>query len=106
MRRSHSILLVLAMLATPFAMAAGAASAARVSCPICGTRHVGAAACECPMHRGPQLPNASFASPLAPTAPAGSIKLEPPTAARASFAHAIIAVTPGVTAPPFTPPRS
>jgi hypothetical protein len=106
MRRLYAFLLILALLATPFAMAAGATYSARVSCPICGTRHVGAAACECPMHRKAQLPNAAFVSPLAPTAPASPANIAPPVAARASFVALTFSVTRGFFAPPFAPPRS
>jgi hypothetical protein len=118
MRRAHAILVILTLLATPFALAAGVDSCAAgtyANCPICASaQHGKMAACNCPMRRSgkcgsgsqSQFPDFALAAPLAPTAPLPFFQMNAPSSARAEWAETQAASAAGFFAPPFAPPRS
>lgn len=132
MRRVHAILVIVAVLAAPWALVARSFAAESSGCNgyCCPTRgphshhlhgaqnapaqaadmqcHHGNAGrmLDCSMHSGHQALDYGLLSPLAPTSPSLQQEIAPPAASRRAQAMRAVALSQGFLAAPFEPPRS
>jgi hypothetical protein len=131
MQRAQAILLVLALLATPFSLLARASSGIASECnnmccllhgPHSAHSHASAAsskedsmACHhgeaghlmrCSMKAGHHTMDYGFFVSIAPTAPSAFVRASSPDQTRVAFTRSTDSLLSGFTAPPFQPPRS
>jgi hypothetical protein len=122
MRRVQSILVVVALLATPLALLGRADSGEQSQCSrmcclirgahsgkakprrcICGVQ---AQKLQCAMKPIPRTPDYGFNAPIAPTAPSPLVSLAAPPTKRAALVSIAQMIPSGFSPVPFQPPRS
>lgn len=111
MRRIQALLVILALLAIPLALFASASCCCQITCPMCAATDGNATHYSCPMRASgtngkAQLPDFSFAAPLAPTVPQPFFRVTRPMTARAFQPELILVLSQGFLLPPFAPPKS
>lgn len=114
MRRAQALLVILALLATPLAVFAGASCCCQQTCPICAAmQHGKMAHCSCPMYNAKcgmngktQLPDFALVSGLAPTMPLPFFDFPAPSLSRSAIFENMPALSHGFVSPPFAPPRT
>jgi len=131
MRRAQAIIVIIALLATPLALLARAASAGEPGCNrMCCLQHGGHSShmhhpmkssavqgafcphsgshqdCRCVMRAGDQRVDYGFLAPVAPTAPSSIISVVIPDASRVFSSPYAELSAPGFLSAPFEPPRA
>jgi hypothetical protein len=131
MRRTQAIVIVIALLASPFSLLArasfGMGSDCNNLCCLIHGSHVGHAhmattkapqsdmachhgevghAIECTMKAGHNGPDFGFFAPIALTSPSALVTLTSPSQSRAAFTRPNDLIVSGVLEAPFEPPRS
>jgi hypothetical protein len=119
MRRAQSILVIVALMATPFALLARTASGEQAQCSrvccvvrrghsakprrcICG---VPAQNLQCAMKSIPHTPDYGLNAPIAPTEPSPLVSLAAPETRRGAFVSIAKMIPSGFSSVPFEPPR-
>jgi hypothetical protein len=113
MRRTKSILVIVALLAIPLApiawgMACEASSAPMMCClPHATHSQQGKPMmCHCPMKSGKHLPDVGLIAPIPPATPAAFTRINAPEDARRTFVAFSQSTASGFLPAPFEPPRA
>jgi len=113
MRRIEAMLVVIALLAAPFALLACGMACESSSCtmmfcmPHGSHSHAGQSmACHCPMRSQSHMPDFSLADGFAPTAPSAPFAIASPEGVRGVFSFNGRSPQSGFASAPFQPPRA